>query len=366
MDSWQVRGERLRRQRRRDPAQRRVAAAGRRLDDALDPGLVDAGGGERLGVAPRLVDAEVLEAARAARPRRRRRRARRPPSARPSPSIASRWRPTSTAASLALDARRRRSDATAPVTTCIASSSCAAARRAAAAGLLSSCARPAAICPSAASRSRSFSIAVDEVRRRAAPRRITRRCTAGCSKREPPEVLRLECSAMPAVASRCAAARGASSPVRRRDRSHPGRRLLPVRRAPRSRRGPRASGRRPRAAAADPAASTSLLGDDLAPAATSRTVGDRRPLAERRRRRARRRDRSGAGRRRSTVRHPSTRYWWTSDTAIEPSPDGGRDPLDRPRAHVAGHEDAGHARLEQVGIARQRPARVLRRRGRRG
>ena len=62
-----------------------------------------------------------------------------------------------------------------------ASDSSAAARRAAAAGLLSSCASPAAIVPSEASRSRFCSIAVIRLIT-GATWRITRSCTAGCAK----------------------------------------------------------------------------------------------------------------------------------------------------------------------------------------
>ena len=64
-------------ERRRDPAQRGVGRRAGQLGDAVEPRLVDAGGRQRLGQAPRLGDAERLELRRAARPRRRRRRARR-------------------------------------------------------------------------------------------------------------------------------------------------------------------------------------------------------------------------------------------------------------------------------------------------
>ena len=41
------------------------------------------------------------------------------------------------------------------------------------------------------------------------------------------------------------------------------------------------------------------------------------------------------------------RYWCTNCTDIEPSPDRARHALDRLVAHVAGHEDAGQAGLQQ-------------------
>ncbi len=69
---------------------------------------------------------------------------------------------------------------TVELTTASASAICAAARRAAAAGLFSSCARPAAIVPSAARRSRFCSRPVIRLITGAICC-ITRRCTAGCT-----------------------------------------------------------------------------------------------------------------------------------------------------------------------------------------
>ena len=152
--------------RRRDPLQRGVRRRAGELGDAVEPRLVDARRGERLGEAPRLGDAEVLEAVedvvlgvggveRRRAPSARSRRARR----------ASSWSATSFAAS-----PRSTPDSTkrpiVPFTTSSASIICAAARCAAAAGLLSSCARPADSWPSAASRSRFCSMRGDPAHHR--------------------------------------------------------------------------------------------------------------------------------------------------------------------------------------------------------
>ena len=64
-------------ERRRDPAQRGVGRRPGERGTRVEPVVVDAGGRQRLGQPPRLGDAELLEARRAARPRRRPRRARR-------------------------------------------------------------------------------------------------------------------------------------------------------------------------------------------------------------------------------------------------------------------------------------------------
>ena len=174
----QLRGEAARRERRGHPAERGVGRGPGERRDALEPVLVDAGHGQRLGEPPGLGHAERLEPLAAARPRRRRRRARRARCARPPARCASACRATSLAASSRSmpDSTKRRSVAP---TTSTASTICPAARPAAAAGLLSSCASPAAIVPSEVSRSRLCSIAVTRLMT-GATCCITRRCTAGC------------------------------------------------------------------------------------------------------------------------------------------------------------------------------------------
>ena len=213
-------------QRRRDPAQRGVGRRARRARATRSSQrLVDAGRGERLGEPPRLGDAELLERARAARPRRRRRRARRArvrAAARASACALQRdelARPRSRSMPGLDEARRSSSRCTSS-----ASASCAAARRAAAAGLLSSCARPAAIVPSEASRSRFCSIAVMRLIT-GATCCITRRCTARLREREPAEVLGCDQRQRGTSVSACMRTPSGAA-GERGDRAHPGRRVL--------------------------------------------------------------------------------------------------------------------------------------------
>ena len=134
--------------------------------DAVEPGVVQAGGRQRLGEPPRVRDAQVLEAVEqlvlgvggGERVERRARRAAR--------STASRCSATSCSAS-----SRSMPDSTKRPSVELSTSSASASLRgargaAAAAGLLSSCASPAAIVPSEASRSRFCSMRGDPAHHR--------------------------------------------------------------------------------------------------------------------------------------------------------------------------------------------------------
>ena len=198
-----------------------VAGPGELARRALSHCRVDARGGERLGQPPRLRDRRDARAHRAARPRRRPRRARERGGRRRA-SSASRCIATQLLRLLALDARTRRTGRSSTPSTSSASARSAAARRAAAAGLFSSCASPAAIVPSDASRSRFCSRRGDAARRPAEPARITRRWTDGCASASCGEVLRgdhARCGTSvtrPHLPRRAGLGQG-------RDRAHPGR-----------------------------------------------------------------------------------------------------------------------------------------------
>ena len=198
-----------------------------------------------------------------------------------------------------------------------ASAICAAARRAAAAGLFSSWASPAAIVPSDGQ-----PLAVLLERRDAAHHRrdllhhapVHRRVR----ERQAAEVLGLD----RARATHAGSARPSHAERRlgqHRDRAHPGRRGLAADGSTRSPSRICVSGRALEQQL-DARHQLVLLGDHRARLDVAHRR-DRDPLGELRRRRARRTGRRSAARPRSgRTAHGSTRYWWISETAIEPSP----------------------------------------------
>ena len=359
VDSRSSRGQAARGQRRGDPAQRGRRSPGRPARrTAREPAprrrrRRASGSASRHGSG----DAHRLEPRRAARPRRRRRRARRARCARRARASASRCSATSRSASsrsTPASTKRRRASrrsrrAPRPAR--------AAARAAAAAGLLSSWARPAAIVPSAASRSRFCSIAGHAARSPGATWRMIRRCTGRCASASSTEALasgraRRGTSVSAPHAHAAAAPRSArrSRPSRS---ARPGGRPAPARPSVdergRSAALAAAAGAR---AAARPARRCTSPGGDVA------RLGGRDPARELARRRGRRRGRSGAGRRapRSPALMPSARYSWMSDTAIEPSPTALATRLiERARTSPA-TKTPGTLVSSSVGVALQRPA----------
>ena len=228
----QVVAERAGAERRRDPADRDREHAAGGLGDAVEPGLVQPGRRERLGELPRVGDVVRLQplADRVLRVGRRQ------PFARPAPSearsSASRLSRTNCSASMR-SMPASTNAAIEPSSTSSASASAAALRFAADAGLLSSCASPADICPSAASFSRC-NVAPSIRARTGRNTRMTRLNAVRRLEQEAPERL-----AARSARRGCALPR-AASPAPRRRRS-------PGSRRPRSaRRGgsPAARGRR--------------------------------------------------------------------------------------------------------------------------
>ena len=243
-----------------------------------------------------------------------------------------------------LDERRR---ASRPRTS-IASTSSPAARRAAAAGLLSSWARPAAIVPSAARRSRFCSIAVTRVMT-GAIWRMMRRWTGRSSSASSRKRSVGTSATRQAVSARMRTPSGPRSARRsRRSRSaRPGGRS-----APRGRRARPARSRPSPPAAAAARAGLALLVRCTSPGATSSSSARGGPRARGARRRARRRGRRGAGRRRrASSRSCLGQVLVDQRHRHRALPHRAGHALDRARAHVAGDEHARDARLQHVGVA---------------
>ena len=348
----QLGGEAARGQRRGDPAQRGV---GRRARPARRPRSSHAAStpaaGERLGEPPRLGDAEVLEARRAARPRRRRRRARRAPCAARRRASASRCSadeplglararcPASTKRAERRADRRRAPRPSARRRGC-----------AAAAGLLSSCASPAAIVPSEASRSRFCSIAGDAASSPARPARMTRWCTGGLGEREPAEVVGRR-SARRGTASRRCMRTPSGPPVSTAIAPIQVGATLAADRLGAVAVDEHGLRRRPRAAAAGPArlapcSASTLAGLDVARAA--------RPRPTRRAASSSRSSKRSTGRRSATVtasRSCVGQVLVDERDRHRALADRAGHALDRARAHVAGDEHA-RARSSRAGRGR--------------